>query len=143
VAGTPLLGPLSNRTARQNSQFHHDLFQSALPLDMLRDFGHTVEITRCVDPIFFTDLGDLPPNLSNARWDLPFVHSVQKCDPQMHKSAAKWHSYSFCCIEPHLMILISSLESGAAMDFQTAVAFVLIAALTFPLALRQLTRVRR
>jgi len=29
------------------------------------------------------------------------------------------------------------------MDFQTSIVFVLIAALAFPLALRQLTRVRR
>ena len=34
-------------------------------------------------------------------------------------------------------------ESGAAMDFQTSVVFVLIAALAFPLALRQFTHVRR
>jgi hypothetical protein len=34
-------------------------------------------------------------------------------------------------------------NSGAAMDFQTSVVFVLIAALAYPLALRQLNRVRR
>jgi hypothetical protein len=32
---------------------------------------------------------------------------------------------------------------GSAMDFQTSVVFVLVAALVFPLALRRLTRVRR
>ena len=43
-----------------------------------------------------------------------------------------------------LMILVSSSANpGAAMDFQTSVVFVLIAALAFPLALRQLTRLRR
>lgn len=34
-------------------------------------------------------------------------------------------------------------NSGAAMDFQTSVVFVFIAALAYPLALRQLNRVRR
>ena len=43
-----------------------------------------------------------------------------------------------------LMILISSVANrGAAMDFQTSVVFVLIAALAFSLARRQLTHVRR
>ena len=42
------------------------------------------------------------------------------------------------------MILVSSVANrGAAMDFQTSVVFVLIAALAFPLALRQLTHLRR
>lgn len=89
---------LPSRTAPQNSQFHHDLLQSALPLVMLAQFralrGQVVLL-------------------------------------------------QFLLYRTVLMILVSSLESGAAMDFQTAVVFVLIAALTFPLALRQLTRVRR
>jgi hypothetical protein len=106
-------------------------------------FRHGVSGFPLIVPICFSDLKDFPPKLFNARRYLPFVHRVQNCDPQMHKLPPSGIPTVFAVSNRINDFGKLRANRGAAMDFQTSVAFVFIAALVFPLALRRLTRVRR